>query len=64
MPAEKKETTQWFFVTIAPKLQDVSYEDTGLKSGATYYYRVQAKGRDGLISKESETVTVETLPTQ
>lgn len=38
------------------------YEDTGLKNGATYYYRVQALDKDELLGAESETVTVGTKP--
>lgn len=39
-----------------------AYTDTGLKDGATYRYRIQAKDHDGLLSDFSEVITVTTKP--
>ncbi|MGK7345809.1 MAG: fibronectin type III domain-containing protein [Candidatus Nitrospinota bacterium M3_3B_026] len=49
------------FATIASSRAAV-YEDTGLKNGQTYYYRVQAVDEDDLVSEESQTTSVGTKP--
>ncbi|MBI5815311.1 MAG: fibronectin type III domain-containing protein [Nitrospinae bacterium] len=43
-------------------VKETYYEDTGLKNGMTYYYRVQATDKDELLSPESDTVSVATKP--
>lgn len=49
------------FAAIASAKATV-YEDTGLKNGQTYYYRVQAIDGDDLVSEESQTTSVATKP--
>ena len=45
--------------TIAT-VKETSYEDLGLKNGASYYYIIQAIDADGLIGENSDSITVGT----
>jgi hypothetical protein len=38
------------------------YTDKGLKDGTTYYYKVQAEDKDGLLSDQSGVIAVSTKP--
>jgi hypothetical protein len=48
--------------SVIATVKDTFYEDTGLKNGAAYFYRVQAQDKDDLLSKESEQVSAITKP--
>ncbi len=44
------------------KVDKTSYVDKNLKDGATYRYRIQAEDKDGLLSDQSDIISVSTKP--
>jgi hypothetical protein len=48
--------------SVIATVKETSYEDVGLKTGSTYFYKVQAQDKDDLLSKESEPVSAITKP--
>ncbi|MBF0635138.1 MAG: fibronectin type III domain-containing protein, partial [Nitrospinae bacterium] len=48
--------------SVIATVKDTFYEDTGLKNGSAYFYKVQAQDKDDLLSKESEPVSAITKP--
>lgn len=58
----RSDTPDGKFKIVAPAVMDIRHVDSGLKNGATYFYRIQALDKEGLLSVESETVSAETTP--
>ena len=48
--------------SVIATVKDTFYDDTGLKNGVAYFYKVQAQDKDDLLSKESEPVSAITKP--